>query len=323
MKLFREILCLFAVLAGFTAKGAHKYSCPKACEVPFNSVGCYKDMPDDRALPVLLLYERDETSVVKGDQFLVSEKWEKYLPEFACRCAKRAKGRGYTFFALQFCAFSGECWSGPTPTGKEYSKYGKGDKCNSREIDEGSEKLKKCGKGERFCAGHEWHNYVYYIKPDCDLEFEKVGCFADNHHKGAQPLPDYIMSDRDKSRTDIFSGHLIDWEHWDTYLPDLACRCAHITKEKGWNTFGLQFYGECWSGKDAEKTYAMDGKSSNCADKCYQTCKESQKFCAGRNHTNAVYRLIGQQVDEKDEQDDDSVDDDDDDEFVRNWLMMP
>ncbi|EDO40033.1 predicted protein [Nematostella vectensis] len=318
----QALLCLFAVLAGFTAADAHEYSCPNACEVPFHSVGCYHDMAN-RALPVEILNERDESSDVKGDQLIEWLRWDKYVPEFACRCAKLAKAKGYSYFALQFY---GECWSGPTPTGKEYAKYGKSENCASTEIDAHKQAIKKCEKGNRFCSGKQWSNYVYHIEPDCDLKFEKVGCFADNH-KVARPLPVYIMTDRDKSRTDISSGHSIDWAHWDTYIPELACRCAHITKAKGWNTFGLQFYGECWSSKDAEKTYAMDGKSSRCVDKCYQPCKDSEKFCAGQHYTNAVYRLIDSRGDERDEKDDkedikNDINDvvDNDVEFVRNWL---
>ena len=43
--------------------------------------------------------------------------------------------------------------------------------------------------------------------------------------------------------------------------------------------FSVQFYGECWSGPDAGKTFARDGES----DKCYQGI--------GLESTNAVYRI--------------------------------
>ena len=41
----------------------------------------------------------------------------------------------------------------------------------------------------------------------------------------------------------------------------------------------MQYYGECWSGANAKKTFANYGES----DKCYKG--------VGREKTNAVYRL--------------------------------
>lgn len=41
----------------------------------------------------------------------------------------------------------------------------------------------------------------------------------------------------------------------------------------------MQFYGECWSGANAKKTFAKYGESEN----CYQG--------VGMEKTNAVYRL--------------------------------
>lgn len=43
--------------------------------------------------------------------------------------------------------------------------------------------------------------------------------------------------------------------------------------------FGVQFYGECWSGPDAGETFARDGTSED----CYEG--------VGKRKTNAVYRI--------------------------------
>ena len=43
--------------------------------------------------------------------------------------------------------------------------------------------------------------------------------------------------------------------------------------------FGVQFYGECWSGPDAGETFARDGNSED----CYEG--------VGKRKTNAVYRI--------------------------------
>jgi hypothetical protein len=43
----------------------------------------------------------------------------------------------------------------------------------------------------------------------------------------------------------VFNGRRIDWQNWDTYVPEFICRCAKQAKEFQRQVFGLQFYGEC------------------------------------------------------------------------------
>ena len=76
----------------------------------------------------------------------------------------------------------------------------------------------------------------------CSVRFERIGCFHDNK-EAPRLLPSYLLNDRDENLPN-FSGHLIDWKNWYEYLPDLVCRCAKKTKEKGWKLFGIQFWGE-------------------------------------------------------------------------------
>ena len=59
--------------------------------------------------------------------------------------------------------------------------------------------------------------------------------------------------------------------------------------------FGLQNYGECWSGPDAENTYSRDGRS----DKCLMILKnpippcnmKDPRECMGEPNVNFMYRL--------------------------------
>ena len=81
------------------------------------------------------------------------------------------------------------------------------------------------------------------LETDCALGFEWIGCFKDDK-KDPRPLPDYIMTDRER-RLKIYSGQSIDWRNWDVYLPQFVCRCATLAKEKGHDTFSVQFYGVC------------------------------------------------------------------------------
>ncbi|KAL9980001.1 hypothetical protein ACROYT_G008531 [Oculina patagonica] len=60
---------------------------------------------------------------------------------------------------------------------------------------------------------------------------EAVGCFKD---KSMRALPSLVTSFRGK----------IDWYHMENTIAD----CANAVQEKGFKVFGVQFYGECWSG---------------------------------------------------------------------------
>ena len=54
--------------------------------------------------------------------------------------------------------------------------------------------------------------------------------------------------------------------------------CAEIAKERGLSVFGIQYYGECWSGLDAENMYNKYGPSGNCENG------------VGKKGTNYVYK---------------------------------
>lgn len=53
----------------------------------------------------------------------------------------------------------------------------------------------------------------------------------------------------------------LDW----TKLNKTIEACAREVRKKDYKYFGLQFYGECWSGPRAQYTYNEDGISTRCA----------------------------------------------------------
>ena len=58
--------------------------------------------------------------------------------------------------------------------------------------------------------------------------------------------------------------------------------------------FGLQTYGECWSGQFAEFNYSKDGKSDKCimnVEKPTACVKGDPKECVGQYNTNYIYML--------------------------------
>ena len=71
-----------------------------------------------------------------------------------------------------------------------------------------------------------------------------------------------------------FRGN-IDW----TDMTKIVRACPEIAKERGLPVFAKQFYGECWSGLDAENRYNKYGPSGNCWNG------------VGKEETNYVYKI--------------------------------
>ncbi|XP_020601595.1 uncharacterized protein LOC110040659 [Orbicella faveolata] len=260
--------------------------CRESCDVEFVKIGCFNDKRNikRRALPNYIYQERDRRLTKNyGGRRIEWNNWNMYYPGFACRCAQKAKELGYDIFGLQFY---GECWAGHSNL-HNYARYGSA-KSGCIQDD-----YLPCQKNSRYCMGGRYRNMVYQIvDTSCpQVPFEKVGCFNDFHITSARPLPDYLFNDRDDS-IDNYSGRRVDWVNWDVYVPQFACRCAAAAKAKNHTFFGMQFYGECWSGGDSNVLYDRDGVSKRlCVDKCYQPCTEQSNFCSGKNFANYVYRI--------------------------------
>lgn len=94
--------------------------------------------------------------------------------------------------------------------------------------------------------------------------YVSLGCFADSS-KRPRPLPILIANKRSQ----------IDWYN----LKKTIQACAEEARQRRLEYFSVQFFGECWSGKNAGKTFFRDGPS----DQCYEG--------VGRRMTNAVYRI--------------------------------
>lgn len=86
--------------------------------------------------------------------------------------------------------------------------------------------------------------------------------------KEPRPLPVLVKNYRWPSQ--------IDWKN----LNKTIRACAKEVKEAGYQYFGLQFYGECWSGAQAHLTFNEDGKSKHCT------------LGVGKGKANFVYKLV-------------------------------
>ncbi|XP_032236053.1 uncharacterized protein LOC5510908 isoform X2 [Nematostella vectensis] len=124
----------------------------------------------------------------------------------------------------------------------------------------------------------------------CDIQIEKIGCYNDTG-KLPRPLPELLLNDRNPESVEN-DGHIFDWDKPDASMQSLVCRCAKRALDRGYSHFGLQFYGECWSGKNAGSTFKTDGPSRTCLGRSLKACDAGSDFpCTGRDFSNFVYRI--------------------------------
>lgn len=74
--------------------------------------------------------------------------------------------------------------------------------------------------------------FLWLDEDKCTVPFHKHGCFKDDM-VNPRPLPDLILNDRSS----------INWGDWDTYMPQLVCRCAKKAAELQYKYFSVQYYG--------------------------------------------------------------------------------
>lgn len=120
---------------------------------------------------------------------------------------------------------------------------------------------------------------------ECEVTYKKIGCY--NENSGDRALSENLFSMRKN----------INWKpgEWEKFLKRLACRCAKKTSDTGYSYFGLQFYGECWSNRLAEKRYERYGKSPDCMGFQYKRCNdEDENECVGRGTKNYMYKIVGE-----------------------------
>ncbi|KAL9986875.1 hypothetical protein ACROYT_G001084 [Oculina patagonica] len=166
--------------------------------------------------------------------------------EVVKKCAKLAHAKDYKLFAL---GQNGLCLSGPDTRRKYYISGTYGAYCRDG-----------IGMGNSM--------FVYTLEHFPSLQL--VGCYHDSQYDRA--LQDNYANFRDQ----------IIW----TKMELTVHQCAHVAYDKGYEYFAIQFYGECWGGKDAGKSYAKHGKSED----CWKFDKQSGHSVGGEL-ANFVYKI--------------------------------
>jgi len=158
-----------------------------------------------------------------------------------------------------------------------------------------------CCSSEGYCGRSPSHCYcpgcIDYSKNNnlpavkCERKWEKVGCFNDDFlkHNGNRVLPIDALNQRDPSNP-TWNMYRINWLRWERSMRTLACLCADKARKLGHVYFGLQFYGECWTGSTTN--VARDGASKNCIGPKFKKCDDrSPSECVGGESTNYIYKL--------------------------------
>ncbi|KXJ23691.1 coadhesin [Exaiptasia diaphana] len=153
MKLLALTIFLLHLYDALAAKKPLEFT---TCSRKWAKIGCYHDSLSPRPLPELLLNDRDIYSSANDGHVLDWHKWRESLHSLACRCAEKARQKGYKVFGLQFY---GECWGGPSGEAV-YSKDGPSNNCIQN-----LEVPRDCSKEDHLseCVGGPKTNYIYYL----------------------------------------------------------------------------------------------------------------------------------------------------------------
>lgn len=95
--------------------------------------------------------------------------------------------------------------------------------------------------------------------------FKPIGCFKDATRRS---FPKLIAN---------FRSEITNWSNFEEIIKS----CSKLSRQKGYRYFGIQFYGECWSGEHVE--FDGEGFSLRCVSG------------VGKAGSNFVYENIASQ----------------------------
>jgi len=126
-------------------------------------------------------------------------------------------------------------------------------------------------------------------KESCKISWKKIGCFHDRIIPD-RPYPFELVNHRDPHNP-AWDGNMIRWSNYAEDLKSLACICAEKSRALGFKFFGLQFFGECWSGPTLN--FARDGPSKKCVNGNFKKCdaNDNSTVCVGKAFTNYIYSV--------------------------------
>ncbi|XP_078361891.1 uncharacterized protein LOC144646226 isoform X2 [Oculina patagonica] len=131
-------------------------------------------------------------------------------------------------------------------------------------------------------------------QPECSLKPKSVGCYKSKPDQRA--LPELLLTAKDR-KSAVYFGEKINWLEWANFIDRFTCACAVKAKQKNYDYFAIENYGECWSGMNAN--FSVYGLSGNCkmvkANECFfEACDEKRndsRLCFGGPFAMYVYTI--------------------------------
>ncbi|KAL9965240.1 hypothetical protein ACROYT_G029011 [Oculina patagonica] len=123
------------------------------CDASYLRLGCFNDkhVRGLRPMSDMLFTDRDPSSDKFSGINVDWTNWDTYVEGVVCRCAKKAKAEGYTFFGLQYY---GECWASKEFT---FNIDGIADGCTSTNHE-------PCTYESPVCVGEDYSLFVYNLQ---------------------------------------------------------------------------------------------------------------------------------------------------------------
>ncbi|XP_078382935.1 uncharacterized protein LOC144665558 [Oculina patagonica] len=125
-------------------------------------------------------------------------------------------------------------------------------------------------------------SFAFCVLRQVQGQLTAKGCYQDKEHDRA--LPELLHSYRGGMNWRDLRGTVIE-------------NCKKEAVKKGYECFGIQFYGECWSGEDAcdVDNYAVHGESDDCwcSGNNYKQYNPKRPCigAVGGEYTNFVYKI--------------------------------
>ncbi|XP_065676601.1 delta-like protein A isoform X2 [Hydra vulgaris] len=135
-----------------------------------------------------------------------------------------------------------------------------------------------CGKNGVITCRDGWTDPSKKCLVSTLQPFSKVGCYHDfGPISGKRPFP-ILVNYRS----------LIDWNNKKVSFENITMKCSSYAKENGFEYFGIEFWGECWTGATPDINYARDGESTL----CWPTPDENLgPMLVGQDSTIMVYKM--------------------------------
>jgi len=132
--------------------------------------------------------------------------------------------------------------------------------------------------------------YASTACPPPTNKWKKVGCFADSLRP--RPMRQLLVNMRDASSR-AYKGYILSWNNLRPSLDRILKDCMKLAAAERYTFFGLQAFGECWSGTSGPgNNYYQDGNSTNCRNPTYKACDDADSTpCVGRASANYVYKI--------------------------------